>query len=216
MRWLLAKSGRTDSGWPGCAILCKTSSSPRSYFGRFPPFGVVIPMRSVAIRNLAWLVVSVLAVLLSSCTPPAHETTDPRVHSASSSAAAAAHDLSQDEAAGGHTLRKHTARSDDDLRERLEREPNIAAASTYADRAAAERVVGATLEQDRAKILGWLERSGGHPNLVLDYHGDNNHPIGRTLRRGEETPRPCVNAIVVLRWSGDDHYYVLTSYPECR
>ena len=36
------------------------------------------------------------------------------------------HDLSQDEEAGGHTLRRHVGRSDDQLRERLQREPNIA------------------------------------------------------------------------------------------
>jgi hypothetical protein len=39
-------------------------------------------------------------------------------------------DLSQDEAAG-HVLRKHAGRTDDELRERLERERNISGASTY-------------------------------------------------------------------------------------
>jgi toxin YxiD len=125
------------------------------------------------------------------------------------------HDLSPDEEAGGHTLRKHVGQTDEQLRERLEREPNIAAASTYTDRDTAERVVGLVLEENRDKISRWLSRSGRRPNLVLDYQGDPAQPVGRTLRRGEDRSRPCSHAVVVLRWTGDREYYVLTSYPEC-
>src|ERR1035437_3447309 len=53
--------------------------------------------------------------------------------------------LSQDEAAGGHILRKHVGQTDDQLRERLEREPRITGASTYADRPTAEQAVGAAI-----------------------------------------------------------------------
>jgi hypothetical protein len=125
-------------------------------------------------------------------------------------------DLSQDEAAGGHTLRKHVGRSDDELRGRLHHERNIAAASTWADRETAENAVGAAIEQNREKIERWLSRSGGHPNLVIDYDGDPSHPIGRSLRRDADQPAPCSHATVVLKWSGPSDYYVLTSYPECR
>jgi toxin YxiD len=125
------------------------------------------------------------------------------------------HDLSRDEEAGGHTLRKHVGQTDEQLRARLKREPNVAAASTYPDRDTAERVVGLALEVNRDKIGGWLSRSGRRPNLVLDYDGDPARPVGRTLRRGESRPRPCSRALVVLRWGGDREYYVLTSYPEC-
>lgn len=54
----------------------------------------------------------------------------------------ATRDLSLDEAFGGHTLRRHVGRTDEQLRERLKSESNISAASTYTDRATAERVVG--------------------------------------------------------------------------
>jgi len=123
------------------------------------------------------------------------------------------HDLSRDEESGGHTLRKHVGQTDKQLRERLEREPNIAAASTYTDRNTAERVVGLALEENRERIARWLSRSGRRPNFVLDYEGAQ--PVGRTLPRGENRARPCSHAVVVLRWSGDNEYYVLTSYPEC-
>jgi Bacterial CdiA-CT RNAse A domain len=136
--------------------------------------------------------------------------------SSSPSSSAPRHDLSQDEDAGGHTLRKHVGRTDDQLRERLDRERNISAASTYTDREAAELAVGAALQQNRDKLQRWLDRQGRRPNLVLDYHGDPAHPIGRTLRSGEDRTQPCSHAVVVLRSMPQGGYYVLTSYPECR
>jgi hypothetical protein len=125
----------------------------------------------------------------------------------------ATHDLSEDESAGGHTLRRHVGRSDEELRERLAQE-DIAASSTYTDRAAAEFAVGNALQQGQYRIEQWLARSGSHPNLVLDYRADQ--PIGRTLHRRESASQPCANAKVVLRWLSSSEYYVLTSYPECR
>jgi Bacterial CdiA-CT RNAse A domain len=131
-------------------------------------------------------------------------------------ASAPSRDLSQDEAAGGHTLRKHVGRSDDELRQRLRRERNIAAASTWTDRETAERAVGTALEENRDKIDGWVNRPGGHPTLVIDYNGDSSHPIGRSLRRDADQPETCSRATIVLKWTGANDYYVLTSYPECR
>jgi Bacterial CdiA-CT RNAse A domain len=134
---------------------------------------------------------------------------------ASPAAAGPSRDLSRDEAEGGHTLRKHVGRTDDELRERLRLEPRITAASTWNDRETAESAVGSALDQNRDKIEGWLNRQGGHPNLVVDYHSDPAHPIGRTLRRGGSQPKPCSHAVIVLKWAGSNRYYVLTSYPEC-
>jgi len=125
-----------------------------------------------------------------------------------------ARDLSQDEAAGGHILRKHVGKSDDDLRERLAEEPNISGASTYTDRETAEHAVGAAIAQSRDRIERWLNRPGGHANLVLDY--DSPEPVGRTINRGEDRSHPCSHALVVLKYAGPSNYYVLTSYPECR
>ena len=152
----------------------------------------------------------VSSTVLASCTrPPASE---------SRSAApftSAARDLSQDESAGGHTLRKHVGRTDAELRERLEHERDISAASTWNDRESAEAAVGAAMGEQNDKISRWLARDR-HPNLVLDYDGDPAHPFGRTLRRGEDTVEPCSHAIVVLKWDPPNSYHVLTAYPECR
>jgi len=123
-------------------------------------------------------------------------------------------DLGKDEAAGGHILRKHVGQSDEQLRERLEREGRITGASTYTDRSIAEHVVGAAIAQSQGQIQHWLYKSGGHPNLVLDY--DSEAAIGRSINRGESQSHPCSHALVVLKYAGPNDYYVLTSYPECR
>ncbi|MBZ5667691.1 MAG: hypothetical protein LAO30_24225 [Acidobacteriia bacterium] len=127
---------------------------------------------------------------------------------------ALARDLSRDEAAGGHILRKHVGQTEEQLRQRLERERNITGASTYTDRSTAEHAVGAAIAQSQEQIQSWLSQPGRHPNLVLDY--DSDVPIGRTMNRGEHQSRVCEHAVVVLRYTGPNRYYVLTSYPECR
>jgi len=160
---------------------------------------------------------------LISCSEPA--STNPASSEASSAAGSASfrveshptsgpvRDLSQDEAAGGHILRKHVGQTDDE-RERLERDRGITGASTYTNRAVAEHAVGAAIAESQDRIERWLSRSGGHPNLVLDY--DSEDPIGRSINRGESQSRPCAHALVVLKYVGPNDYYVLTSYPECR
>ena len=172
----------------------------------------VIPGRALA---------AVLAILFAAIACNQHGQTSakpdfPRPAPTASDTSGSSRDLSQDESAGGHTLRKHVGRTDDQLRERLRHERNISAASTWTDRDTAERAAGAALERNHEKIDRWLNREGGHPNLVIDYDGDSSHPIGRSLRRAVDQPGPCAHATIVLRWVPPDSYYILTSYPECR
>jgi hypothetical protein len=156
-----------------------------------------------------------LALTLSmSCSRPG---STPQAKSAATrqSRHAGAHDLSADEARGGHTLRKHIGRSDNDLRERLRRESNISAASTYTDRRAAEDFIGECLTEQQGRVMQWTNGER-HPNLVLDCTGDPAWPIGRSLRRGFSHVEPCSNATLVLKFDPPESYYVLTSYPDCR
>src|SRR5438046_1061920 len=67
-------------------------------------------------------------------------------------------DLSLDEAMGGHTLARHVGKSDAELADRLKRERQISAASTYTDRATAERSVGAALAEGGGKLTSWMRR----------------------------------------------------------
>jgi hypothetical protein len=175
-------------------------------------------IRRLMVRTIVRVIVGIVFAMglcgLISCQPPAATnaaSSAPRAEFRQTNAPV--RDLSRDEAAGGHILRKHVGQTDEQLRERLEQERRITGASTYTDRAAAEHVVGAAIAQSQERIQSWLNRPGGHPNLVLDY--DSEAPIGRTMNRGENQSRPCAHALVVLKYTGPE-YYVLTSYPECR
>jgi hypothetical protein len=157
---------------------------------------------------------------LVACQPPgsansaAPASSGPVGHAENRQWAGPPRDLTQDEAAGGHVLRKHVGHTDDELRERLARERNISGASTYTDRSTAEHAIGSALAQSQERLQRWLNRPGGHANLVLDYDADG--PIGRTLNRGDSQVKPCSHAVVVLRFDPPAGYHVLTSYPECR
>jgi len=192
-----------------------------------PPAG----RRRAPIRATAWLglLTLVLQVACQAATPaspppqassapapaPAAETREAPAPPASRAPAAdsTGYDLARDEARGGHTLARHVGRTDAQLRDRLQRE-QISAASTYTDRATAERVVARTLARQRSRVDQWLARKGSRPNLALDYRGDGREAIGRSLtRRGSQTI-PCTDAVVVLRWDGGRGFIVLTTYPE--
>jgi hypothetical protein len=120
-------------------------------------------------------------------------------------------DLQREEARGGHTIAKHVGKSDGWLSDRLRREPNIPAASSYPDETTAERVIARTLADNQTRVQDWIARSGPRPNLVLEFHGDA--PIGRVLSRGAEASHPSSIALIVLKWSSEHNYFVLTSYP---
>ena len=124
------------------------------------------------------------------------------------------YDLARDEQRGGHTLDKHVGRTDDQLRERLERERDISAASTWTDLTAAEETVAAALRANQGKIDRWNDR--GYPRTNLALHFDAGHPIGRTMHHGERTSEPCSGAVVVLKADRDGGFFVLTTYPEDR
>jgi hypothetical protein len=168
-------------------------------------------MRSSKLILLAVVAVTMLACAMLACTEPPATANGPTARPFTESR----HDLSPDEAAGGHTLRKHVGRTDAELRERLDHERDISAASTWNDRASAETAIGAAIADQGGRISQWLGRDR-HPNLVLDYDGDSAHPFGRTLRRGEDRVEPCAHAVIVLKWDGATSYHVLTAYPECR
>jgi Bacterial CdiA-CT RNAse A domain len=176
------------------------------------------PTHSVALWRLLALLLFACPMLACQAAPSGNTANSAMRESSATStrtrASGVARDLSQDESAGGHTLRKHVGRSDEELRQRLRRERNISAASTWTDRATAETAVGAALQQNRDRIERWANRSGGHPNFVIDY--DSDRPLGRSLRRDTDQPTSCSHATIVLRWSAPSDYYVLTSYPECR
>ena len=123
------------------------------------------------------------------------------------------YDLARDEERGGHTLKKHVGRSDEQLRERLNRE-HISAASTWTDVETAEITVAEALQAEQRRIDNWMRR--GYPRANLAIHYDAHRTIGRSLRRGDEQTVDCTGAVIVLRADGPETFYVLTTYPEAR
>jgi Bacterial CdiA-CT RNAse A domain len=124
------------------------------------------------------------------------------------------YDLARDEARGGHTLDKHVGRSDEELRERLDRERNISAASTWSNREVAEETVAQALRAEQNKIARWEERGFRRSNLAL--HFDAGREIGRGMRHGDDRSSPCTQAVIVLKADARDNFFVLTAYPEDR
>jgi hypothetical protein len=176
-------------------------------------------------RPRTWPLVPLLLLALSGCDQPGsapHTTvaaSSPPLASAPASGARdqtpQVRDLAIDESMGGHTLARHVGKSDAELGERLRHEPQISSASTYTDRATAERVVGVALATSSRKLDAWEHRHGRRPNLALYYEDRSNHSIGRSLSRGQPASTPCDRAIIVLRWDERrDRFFVLTSYPE--
>lgn len=159
--------------------------------------------------------IALLLCLSLSCNSSKPSQPAPKSNSRAAQTATTGRDLSIDESRGGHTLKKHVSRSDQELRDRLRREREISAASTYTDRHTAEVFIATCLDDNQVRVQQWLVQDR-HANLALDCLGDPAWPIGRTIKRGESQSEPCSNATLVLKWLPPQDYFVLTSYPECR
>lgn len=172
------------------------------------------------IRRARVVSACVLLLWIAGCGPTSEQRTPGELPRSETRAAARSapgggrRDLSIDEGRGGHTLKKHVGRSDDELRERLDRERNISAASTWTDRNTAEDTVGEALHANRARIESWQARGYPRPNLAL--HFDAGRVIGRSMMHGESQSSPCTRAVIVLKADGAAEFYVLTTYPEGR
>lgn len=122
------------------------------------------------------------------------------------------YDLAADERDGGHTLARHVGRSPADLADRLAQERGVRTASTFSDRATAERAVGLALDRFRERIDSWCARGPRRPNLALTVRSPDGRPFGLSLSRSDRSPREAFAARVVLRARGDG-FIVLTAYP---
>lgn len=172
---------------------------------------------SVVDRASRWRASQLIAAvwLLLSCVGAASPITQPA--KAPAGVAPVLYNLAADEALGGHTIARHVGKTDRELADRLRREPQISAASTYTDLVTARRVVAAAVASSQARIRAWTAASGLRPNLVLSYTEPGGRSIGRSLRRGTRVATTASRATVVLRWlARERRWIVLTSYPEVR
>jgi RHS repeat-associated protein len=111
---------------------------------------------------------------------------------------------------GGHTIEKHVGKTDEELIERLAKEPRTPAASTYTDLSTAEGMIRKTIASNKVLIDDWVKSAKKGDKLVLNETGTE--AIGRGINRGTEIGDRS-NARTVLKAIGDGYYFVLTSFP---
>jgi len=175
---------------------------------------MVVLQKMATLRKTAAFLCLALLVAVTGCGQPGTPLREDQASASADRAGARGerYDLERDEKLGGHTLEKHVGRSDAELRERLEREPNISAASTWTDRETAERTIAEALHAERGRVENWMRRGRPRANLALHYYAGR--VIGRSLRQGDNRTMDCTRAVIVLRADGEGGFYVLTAYPE--
>lgn len=109
----------------------------------------------------------------------------------------------------GHTIARHVGKSDAWLLARLTSQEHIPAASTFPDLATANRIANAVLAV--TDVAGWLA-SGQRQTLNARRCFDQ--PVGRGIRRGEDSPRPLSCAVVRMQRTGKATFVIFTAYPE--
>ncbi|MGQ4649110.1 RNase A-like domain-containing protein [Lyngbya aestuarii] len=121
--------------------------------------------------------------------------------------------LQQQEQAGGHTIERHVGKSDQELVERLKKEPKIGAASTYPNLTTASTHLEAALTANAPKLNQWASSAAVGQKQVVDYNA--HQVIGRVARRP-----PSLNNVknaqqlrAVLTATGGGKCLLLTSYP---
>ncbi|WP_374987915.1 WXG100 family type VII secretion target [Bacillus sp. IBL03825] len=121
--------------------------------------------------------------------------------------------LAAHEARGGHLIERHVGKTDEELLQRLESNSTITGASTFADRATAEKIANEVLSnpQNTEKINRWLNNPDSKPTLPLRYQGTD--ITGRHVPRGSEIISEVKNARIVLKKERDGSF-IITGYPE--
>ncbi|CAN7716189.1 DUF6531 domain-containing protein [Pseudomonas sp. LjRoot277] len=116
------------------------------------------------------------------------------------------------EARGGHLIEKHIGRSDAQLAQRLEDEPWLGRASTFYDRATAEKAMSSVITTNKAVIARFL-RSRDTQIIISD---SVPYPVGVVLRRRASTFMPVSGVYLLLRKDQrmPDGYRIHTGYAE--
>ncbi len=117
--------------------------------------------------------------------------------------------LQENEAKGGHILERHVGKTDEELLERLKREPHLSAASTFTDEEMAEKVIKAAIAENQDLITKWLRSSTGDRIFRVTY--DSPTSIGRTATQLTNSINNAQRVRLVLKKSTNG-YFILTSY----
>ncbi|CCN36817.1 putative Rhs family protein [Vibrio nigripulchritudo SO65] len=113
----------------------------------------------------------------------------------------------------GHTIRRHVGKTDEQLLQRFETEPDILGSSTYPDLETAQRAVGDVLSRNSDNVQDWLENSS-KPRLTLNETLD--YEVGRVIPQGATASQPSNKSFVLLVKDplAPNGYRVHTSFPK--
>jgi len=120
--------------------------------------------------------------------------------------------LQAHEAAGGHLIERHVGKTDQQLTDRLNSQPNISAASSFPDEETADRAVGSAISANQNQIDAYVNgNQSGY--LRIDYDMGSN--IGSVMQRGQSTSSSTTTVRVVIARdpSMPDGYRIVTGFP---
>jgi hypothetical protein len=123
-----------------------------------------------------------------------------------------------DDELGGHSTPRHVGKSDKQLSERLGKDKEIPAASTYENLRDARRFSQAVVDEREPAIRKWLKKA--KPGSTQEFSADLGEVTGRVWPRtdwqtGRGGPREGRGALVVLKAdpSAPGGFYLLTTFP---
>ena len=102
---------------------------------------------------------------------------------------------------------------EEELAARLAKEPKIDAASSFTDKATAEKAVAETIDANKPKIADWLASDA---KGKIDISQKMTEPIGISVLRDAPiaSHASSVRVILVRDAAFPDGYRILTGYPE--
>ncbi|WP_242175070.1 MULTISPECIES: RHS repeat-associated core domain-containing protein, partial [unclassified Pseudomonas] len=103
--------------------------------------------------------------------------------------------LDAHESAGGHLIEKHIGRTNQQLAERLQKEPHVPTASTFSDRASAELAISKVLADNQSRINNFLKGKDSQTVIIQK----TQEPIGTSLKRGAQTTVPGKEIYLIIR-----------------
>ena len=120
-----------------------------------------------------------------------------------------------------HTMSRHIRRDDEQLRKRLQNEPDVEAASTYTNEMSANRAIQAVIDTNQDAIENWLNNSQaiGYPAMRVKLGS----VTGRAITRAKwsklgiaATSEPTYGAFVLIRREpkARNGFIIVTSFPE--
>ncbi|EDZ99007.1 conserved hypothetical protein [Burkholderia sp. H160] len=114
---------------------------------------------------------------------------------------------------GGHTVEKHVGRTEAQLRERLARETDRKAVSSFSDLRTAEWAISNVMQANFMQIKTWAQSS---PNYTLVLNGRVGRNVGYGVIRatGELVPMSNVRVTLKCKAYNGMPYYILTAYLE--